>query len=148
VASAEGRTVFAFTRTGDDAGKKFAHECGARWAGDSTQAPPEPLDAAILFAPVGALVVEALKSTRKGGRVVCGGIHMSDLPSFPYSLLWGERRIESVANLTRADGEQFLQLAGRMRLRTQVIAYRLEQANAALSDLRAGKLNGAAVLVP
>jgi propanol-preferring alcohol dehydrogenase len=148
VASAEGRTVFAFTRPGDEAGRKFARQCGARWAGDSTEPPPEPLDAAILFAPVGALVPQALQAVKKGGRVICGGIHMSDIPSFPYSLLWGERRIESVANLTRADGERFMKLAARVPLHTQVTRYPLEQANEALSDLREGRLNGAAVLVP
>ncbi len=148
VASAEGRTVLAFTRPGDEAGKKFARECGARWAGDSTQAPPEPLDAAIIFAPVGSLVVCALKSIKKGGRVICGGIHMSDIPSFRYSILWGERRVESVANLTRADGEAFMRVAAKIPLRTEVARYDLINANQALSDLRAGKLNGAAVLVP
>jgi len=148
VAAAEGRTVFAFTRPGDEAGKKFALQCGARWAGDSTEPPPEPLDAAIIFAPVGSLVVDALKSTRKGGRVICAGIHMSDIPSFRYSILWGERRLESVANLTRADGEQFMRLAAKIGLRTEVTRYDLASANEALCDLREGKLNGAAVLVP
>lgn len=148
VASAEGRTVFAFTRPGDEAGKNFARQCGARWAGDSTEPPPEPLDAAIIFAPVGSLVVDALKNTKKGGRVICGGIHMSDIPSFRYSILWGERRIESVANLTRADGEQFMRLAAKIALRTEVTRYDLINANQALSDLRQGKLNGAAVLIP
>ncbi len=148
VANAEGRTVFAFTRPGDEGGKRFALRCGARWAGDSTEAPPEPLDAAILFAPVGALVPQALQAVKKGGSVICGGIHMSDIPSFRYSILWGERRIESVANLTRADGERFMQVAARVALRTEVTRYPLEKANEALSDLREGKLNGAAVLVP
>ncbi len=147
VASAEGRTVFAFTRPGDEAGKRFARECGARWAGDSTEAPPEPLDAAIIFAPVGSLVVDALRNTKKGGRVICGGIHMSDIPSFRYSMLWGERRIESVANLTRADGEAFMRVAAKIPLRTQVTRYDLINANTALADLRAGKLDGAAVLL-
>jgi len=148
VAHADGRRVFAFTRPGDESGRKFALACGARWAGDSTQAPPEPLEAAIVFAPAGALVVAALSAVGKGGRVICGGIHMSDIPSFPYRLLWGERRIESVANLTRADGERFMQLAARSPIRTSVRTYPLEQANEALADLRAGRLEGAAVLVP
>jgi propanol-preferring alcohol dehydrogenase len=148
VARAEGRTVFAFTREKDVEGQRFALGCGAHWAGDSSQAPPEPLDAAIVFAPVGALAVAALKAVRNGGRVICGGIHMSDIPSFPYSLLWGERRIESVANLTRADGERFMQLAARVPIRTAVRTYPLERANEALSDLREGRFEGAAVLVP
>jgi len=148
VARAEGRTVYAFTRPGDRAGQRFALECGAHWAGDSDRLPPEPLDAAILFAPVGALVPQALAAVGKGGRVVCGGIHMSDIPSFPYALLWGERRLESVANLTREDGERFLQLAARVPLRTAVRRYGLAQANEALEDLRRGALEGAAVLVP
>jgi propanol-preferring alcohol dehydrogenase len=148
VAAAEGRTVFAFTRPGDEAGKKFARQCGARWAGSSTEPPPEPLDAAILFAPVGALVPQALQAVRKGGRVICGGIHMSDIPSFPYSLLWGERRIESVANLTRADGERFMKVAEKVALRTAIKTYPLESASEALSDLRCGALEGAAVLLP
>ena len=148
VAAAEGRTVFAFTRPRDDAGKRFARQCGAQWAGDSTEAPPEPLDAAIIFAPVGSLVVDALKSIKKGGRVICGGIHMSDIPSFRYSILWGERRVESVANLTRADGERFMQVAAKIPLRTEVTSYDLIDANAALSDVRNGNLTGAAVLVP
>jgi propanol-preferring alcohol dehydrogenase len=148
IASAEGRTVFAFTRPGDLAGMAFARQCGARWAGGSDEAPPEPLDAAILFAPVGALVIDALRNTRKGGRVICGGIHMSDIPAFPYALLWGERRIESVANLTREDGRRFMELAARVPLRTEVHRYPLEQANAALDDLRHGRFSGAAVLIP
>jgi propanol-preferring alcohol dehydrogenase len=148
VARADGRRAFAFTRAGDAAGQRFALECGAHWAGDAGAAPPEPLDAAVLFAPVGALVVDALKAVKKGGRVVCGGIHMSEIPSFPYSLLWGERRIESVANLTRADGERFMQIAAALPLRTAVTEYPLEEANRALADLRAGRLEGAAVLVP
>jgi propanol-preferring alcohol dehydrogenase len=148
VARAEGRTVFAFTRKNDFQGQKFARECGAHWAGDSDTPPPEPLDAAILFAPVGALVPTALKSTRKGGRVICGGIHMSDIPSFPYAWLWGEREIVSVANLTRADGERFMQVAAGLPLRTEVHRYPLERANEALADLRAGRFSGAAVLVP
>ena len=148
VARADGRTVFAFTRPGDSAAQAFARQCGAHWAGDSTAAPPEPLDAAIIFAPVGALVADALRNTRKGARVICGGIHMSDIPSFPYALLWGERRIESVANLTRADGARFMEKARTIALHTQVTTFPLEQANAALEDLRAGRLNGAAVLIP
>jgi propanol-preferring alcohol dehydrogenase len=148
VARAEGRQVYAFTRPGDTGGQRFAVDCGAHWAGSSAEAPPEPLDAAILFAPVGALVVAALKAVKKGGRVICGGIHMSDVPSFPYSLLWGERRVESVANLTRADGERFMALAARIPIRTTVRSYPLAQANAALADLRAGRLEGAAVLAP
>jgi alcohol dehydrogenase, propanol-preferring len=148
VAHAEGKKVFAFTRPGDAAGQAFALQCGAHWAGDSTQAPPEPLDAAILFAPVGVLVPVALRAVRKGGRVVCGGIHMSDIPSFPYALLWGERRVESVANLTREDGARFMAVAAGMALKTEVKTYPLERANEALSDLRGGKLQGAAVLTP
>jgi propanol-preferring alcohol dehydrogenase len=148
VARAEGRTVFAFTRPGDFPAMKFAGECGAHWAGGSDQAPPEPLDAAILFAPVGALVPAALRAVKRGGIVVCGGIHMSDIPSFPYELLWGERRVESVANLTRADGERFMRLAAGLQLRVGATARPLAQANAALADLREGRLSGAAVLIP
>jgi propanol-preferring alcohol dehydrogenase len=148
VARAEGRTVFAFTRRNDLEGQRFALECGAHWAGDSESAPPEPLDAAILFAPVGGLVPQSLKHVKKGGRVICGGIHMSDIPSFPYAWLWGEREIASVANLTRADGERFMALAGTIPLDTAVKRYSLEKANEALSDLRAGRFTGAAVLIP
>jgi propanol-preferring alcohol dehydrogenase len=148
VARAEGRTIFAFTRKGDSQARQFALECGAHWAGDSDTAPPEPLDAAILFAPVGGLVPQSLKNVKKGGRVICGGIHMSDIPSFPYAWLWGEREIVSVANLTRADGERFMALAGRIPLRTAVKRYALQRANEALSDLRAGRFTGAAVLIP
>ena len=148
VAHAEGRRVFAFTRPDDEAGQHFALVCGAHWAGGSDDTSPEPLDAAIIFAPAGPLVISALKNTRKGGAVICGGIHMSDIPSFPYSLLWGERCIESVANLTRADGARFMALAARIPLRTQVRKYPLEKANEALADLRAGRLEGAAVLMP
>ena len=148
VASADGRKIFAFTRPGDEAGRKFAVTCGAHWAGDSSQAPPEPLDAAIVFAPAGELVVAGLRAVRTGARVICGGIHMSDIPSFPYRLLWGERRVESVANLTRADGERFMQVAASVPLRTAVTQYPLEDANRALADLRAGRVEGAAVLVP
>jgi propanol-preferring alcohol dehydrogenase len=148
LARAEGRTVLAFTRKNDLEGQRFALECGARWAGDADAAPPEPLDAAIVFAPVGALVPQALRSVRRGGRVVCGGIHMSDIPSFPYAWLWGERELVSVANLTRADGERFMQVAARVPLRTEVHPYPLERANDALQDLRNGRFSGAAVLVP
>jgi propanol-preferring alcohol dehydrogenase len=148
IARAEGRTVFAFTREQDLEGQRFALSCGAHWAGDSTAAPPEPLDAAILFAPAGQLVPLALKAVRKGGSVICGGIHMSDIPSFPYADLWGERSIRSVANLTREDGRKFMELAARIPLRTQVRTYPLAGANAALGDLRQGRLEGAAVLPP
>jgi propanol-preferring alcohol dehydrogenase len=148
VARADGRTVFAFARPGDEQARSFALACGAHWAGGADAAPPEPLDAAIIFAPVGALVPQALRNTRKGGRVVCGGIHMSDIPSFPYADLWGERRIESVANLTREDGRRFMEVAARTAIRTQTTAYPLERANEALADLREGRLSGAAVLVP
>ena len=148
IACAEGRKVFAFVRPGDAAGKAFAVACGAHWAGDSTQAPPEALDAAIVFAPAGALVPQALKATRKGGRVICGGIHMSDIPSFPYADLWGERRIESVANLTRTDAARFMEVAARVALHTQVTTYPLTDANTALDDLRHGRFSGAAVLLP
>jgi propanol-preferring alcohol dehydrogenase len=148
VAAHQGRRVFAFTRPGDAAAQTFARELGCAWAGGSDEAPPEPLDAAIIFAPVGALVPVALRAVRKGGRVVCGGIHMSDIPSFPYRILWEERELLSVANLTRADAHEFLPLAAQMRLRVEVTPYPLENANTALSDLREGKLTGAAVLVP
>ena len=148
VAKAQGRKVFAFTRPKDKNGMQFALRCGVDWAGGSDQAPPEPLDAAIIFAPVGALVPQALKALKKGGRVVCGGIHMSDIPSFPYSLLWGERGLQSVANLTRADGEAFMRVAGETPLRSATRSYPLEQANQALADLREGRLEGAAVLLP
>ena len=148
VCSWQGRRVFAFTKRGDSEGQAFARSMGAEWAGGSDEAPPVALDAAILFAPVGALAPAALAAVRKGGRVVCGGIHMSDIPSFPYRLLWEERSIVSVANLTRADGEEFLTLAPRVPVRTVTTAYPLEAANAALDDLRAGRLEGAAVLVP
>ena len=148
VARAQGRELYAFTRPGDAGAQAFAKRLGAVWAGDSNAVPPEPLDAAILFAPVGALVPQALKVVKKGGRVICGGIHMSDIPSFPYALLWGERRVQSVANLTRRDGEEFLDLAARAPIRTEVTTYPLERANEALADLREGRLEGAAVLVP
>jgi propanol-preferring alcohol dehydrogenase len=148
VARADGRQVFAFTRPGDRAAQEFAIQCGAHWAGGSDEAPPEPLDASIIFAPVGALVIDALRNTRKGGRVICGGIHMSDIPSFPYADLWGERRIESVANLTREDGVRFMEKASLVPLKTEVTAYPLSRANDALDDLRHGRFSGAAVLVP
>jgi alcohol dehydrogenase, propanol-preferring len=148
VARYQGRQVFAFTRPGDTAAQQFARDMGAEWAGDANQRPPEPLDAALLFAPVGALVPAALHAVRKGGIVVCGGIHMSDIPSFPYALLWGERVVRSVANLTRRDGEEFLQLAPRVPVRTAVETYPLERANEALAALREGRLQGAAVLQP
>jgi propanol-preferring alcohol dehydrogenase len=148
VASFQGRELYAFTRPGDAAAQDFARRLGCRWAGDSTAPPPEPLDAALLFAPVGALVPLALAATRKGGSVVCAGIHMSDIPSFAYSLLWGERSLRSVANLTRRDGEEFLRLAPLARVRTEVRPYPLAEANSALADLREGALNGAAVLLP
>ena len=148
VARWQGRRVFAFTRPGDTAGQSFARSLGAEWAGGSDEFPLEPLDAAILFAPVGDLVPLALKAVRKGGRVVCGGIHMSDIPSFPYRLLWEERQIVSVANLTRQDGLNFLRQAPGMGIVTQTTRYPLQQANQALADLRAGRFEGAAVLVP
>ena len=148
VATFEGREVFAFSRPGDEAAQTFARELGASWAGDSTQAPPTSLDAAILFAPVGALVPESLRHVRPGGRVVCAGIHMSDIPSFPYRLLWEERSIRSVANLTRQDAREFLALAPQVPVKTRTTAYALDDANQALSDLRDGRLQGAAVLVP
>jgi len=148
VARFEGREVFAFTRPGDAGAQRFARELGAAWAGGSDERPPEPLDAALVFAPVGALVPAALRSVRKGGVVVCGGIHMSDVPSFPYALLWGERVVRSVANLTRRDGEEFLALAARAGIRSHGRPYPLAAANEALADLREGRLEGAAVLVP
>jgi propanol-preferring alcohol dehydrogenase len=148
VARADGRRVFAFTRPGDHAAQEFAIQCGAHWAGGSDETPPEPLDASIIFAPIGSLVIDALRSTKKGGRVICGGIHMSDIPSFPYADLWGERRIESVANLTREDGVRFMEKAKMVPLKTEVTAYPLARANDALDDLRQGRFSGAAVLVP
>ncbi|HXV40446.1 MAG TPA: zinc-dependent alcohol dehydrogenase family protein [Steroidobacteraceae bacterium] len=147
LATAQGRRVFAFTRPGDKDAQRFASGLGAAWAGGSDETPPEPLDAAILFAPVGALVPAALAATRKAGRVVCAGIHMSDIPSFPYRLLWEERSIVSVANLTRKDGEEFMRLAGEIPLRVSVERVPLAQANEALARLRGGELRGAAVLV-
>jgi alcohol dehydrogenase, propanol-preferring len=144
----QGRRFFAFTRPGDQAAQAFARGLGAEWAGDSTMMPPEPLDAALIFAPVGALVPAALAATKKGGIVVSGGIHMSDIPSFPYRLLWEERVVCSVANLTRRDAEEFLALAPQAAVRAETVPYRLEQANEAIEDLRQGRLQGAAVLVP
>lgn len=148
VAVHEGRRVHAFTRAGDAEGQAFARELGCHWAGSSDQPPPEELDAAIIFAPVGALVPEALKHVRKGGRVVCAGIHMSDIPAFPYADLWGERSIMSVANLTRADGTAFFDIAARIPVRTRTTVLPLADANEALELVRGGKVNGAVVLVP
>jgi propanol-preferring alcohol dehydrogenase len=147
VARYEGKRIYAFTRPGDREAQAFALRHGADWAGDSTVLPPELLDAALIFAPVGALVVEALQATRKGGVVVCGGIHMSDIPSFPYSLLWEERAVRSVANLTRRDGEEFLALAPKVPVRTEVTTFALDEVNTALNQLRNGELTGAAVVV-
>lgn len=144
----QGREVYAFTRAGDDAAQELARSLGARWAGSSDEMPPESLDAAIIFAPVGALVPRALQAVRKGGRVVCGGIHMSDIPQFPYSILWHERQLVSVANLTRRDAAEFLTVAPVAGVRTVTTAYPLERANEALADLRCGRIQGAAVLVP
>jgi propanol-preferring alcohol dehydrogenase len=146
LANLQGRQVFALTRPGDLAAQGFARERGAVWAGGSDERPPEPLDAAILFAPVGALVPAALAAVRKGGRVVCAGIHMSDIPAFPYALLWGERSVASVANLTREDGREFMRIAGELDLRPVVETFALDQAQAALDALAAGRLRGAAVL--
>ena len=148
VALHQGRKVYAFTRAGDQEAQDFARRLGAAWAGDSEQPPPEPLDAAIIFAPVGALVPLALRAVRKGGRVVCGGIHMSEIPAFAYRLLWEERQLVSVANLTRADAHEFLALAATLPLQVETTRYPLELANEALADLRSGRLQGAAVLVP
>jgi alcohol dehydrogenase, propanol-preferring len=146
VARHEGRQVFAFTRAGDEAGQRFARQLGAVWAGGTGEAPPEPLDAALIFAPAGELVPAALRAVAKGGTVVCAGIHMSDIPSFPYDLLWGERVVRSVANLTRRDGEEFLALAPAVPVRTEVTVFPLAEANAALAALRAGAFHGAAVI--
>jgi propanol-preferring alcohol dehydrogenase len=148
VAAWQGRRVYAFTRTGDSAAQVFARSLGAVWAGGSDESPPEPLDAAIIFAPAGALVPAALQAVKKGGRVVCGGIHMSDIPSFPYRLLWEERHVMSVANLTREDAHAFLDIAPRAGVRSEITRYPLLRANQALADLREGRLQGAAVLVP
>ncbi|HEX6601795.1 MAG TPA: alcohol dehydrogenase, partial [Solirubrobacterales bacterium] len=142
----QGRRVFAFTREGDVETQGFARGLGAEWAGSSTEAPPEELDGAIVFAAVGALMPAALRAGAKGARVISAGIHMSDIPSFPYELLWGERSLGSVANLTRADGEEFLALAPQVPIRTEVSAYPLAEANTALDDLRTGRFRGAAVV--
>lgn len=148
VAVWQGRSVYAFTRPGDRQAQDFALKLGCRWAGGSDESAPEPLDAAIIFAAVGALVPIALRAVRKGGRVVCAGIHMSDIPSFPYADLWGERSILSVANLTREDGRVFLDIAPKVPVRTSVTRFKLEEANAALAAVREGRLEGAAVLIP
>ena len=148
VARFEGRRVFALTRAGDDEAQAFARSLGAEWAGAALTGPPDELDAAIIFAPAGELVPTALRAVRKGGVVVCAGIHMSDIPSLPYELLWGERVLRSVANLTRRDGEEFLELAPRVPVRTEVEVFPLEQANEALDRLRRGEVRGAAVLAP
>lgn len=148
VARWQGRRVFAFTRAGDVTGQDFARKLGAEWAGGSEETPPEPLDRAIIFAPVGSLVPAALRAVRKGGRVVCAGIHMSDIPTFPYSILWEERELVSVANLTRSDGLEFFDIVLKAGIATETTAYPLTSANEALSDLRSGRLIGAAVLVP
>ena len=148
VAKSQQKTIFAFTRPGDAQAQQFALSLGADWVGDSSQSPPAALDAAIIFAPDGTLVPAALKAVRKGGRVVCAGIHMSDIPGFPYQDLWGERSISSVANLTRRDGEEFLPLAAEIPVKTEVHSYPLDQVNEALDDLREGRFTGAAVVVP
>jgi propanol-preferring alcohol dehydrogenase len=146
IAAYQGKRVFAFTRPGDAGAQQFALRLGATWAGDSTELPPEPLDAAIIFAPIGSLIPAALKATAKGGIVVCGGIHMTDIPSFPYHLLWEERTVRSVANLTRKDGEELLEIAPKVPVTTEIEVFPLERANEALARLREGKLQGAAVL--
>ena len=148
VARHQGQRVYAFTRPGDNAAQHFALELGAEWAGGSDETPPAPLDAAIIFAPVGALVPAALRLVRKGGRVIAAGIHMSDIPTFPYAILWGERSVSSVANLTRADGEEFFRIAAETPIHTKVTTFPLEDANEALARLRDGRLTGAAVLIP
>jgi propanol-preferring alcohol dehydrogenase len=148
VAQHEGRRVFAFTREGDGDSQAFARELGAEWAGASSASPPEPLDAAIIFAPVGGLIPAALRVVAKGGTVVCAGIHMSPIPSFPYEILWGERVVRSVANLTRRDGEEFFRIAGRVPLRVATERVALEAANEGLERLRTGRVRGAAVLIP
>jgi len=148
VAVWQGRKVFAFTRDSDTETQQFAHSLGCAWAGGSGEAPPEELDAAIIFAPVGALVPAALAHVRKGGRVICAGIHMSDIPSFPYQQLWGERSVASVANLTRADGHEFMDIAAQVPVRTRTAEFPLSKANEALDTLRSGSIEGAAVLVP
>jgi propanol-preferring alcohol dehydrogenase len=148
VAIWQGRRVYAFTRPGDEEAQHFARRLGAVWAGGSGETPPELLDAAIIFTPVGALVPAALQAVKKGGRVVCGGIHMSDIPAFPYRILWEERQIVSVANLTRGDAHEFLELVPKAGVKTEVTCYPLAKANEALADLREGRLQGAAVLIP
>jgi propanol-preferring alcohol dehydrogenase len=148
VAALQGHRVFAFTRDGDTAGQEFARSLECVWAGGSGESPPEELDSAIIFAPAGSLVPQALKQVRKGGRVVCAGIHMSDIPSFPYELLWGEREVVSVANLTRADCRKFMDVAARAPIRTHTMPFPLSKANDALAEIRRGALEGAAVLVP
>ncbi|ANE53901.1 zinc-dependent alcohol dehydrogenase family protein [Methylomonas sp. DH-1] len=148
VAVWQGRRIFAFTKPGDSAGQDFARQLGAEWAGASSQPPPRAMDAAILFAPVGALVPQALRHVAKGGTVVCAGIHMSEIPAFPYSILWGERSVRSVANLTRQDGEAFLAIAGQAPLETHVRTFALADANLALAQLKNGQIQGAAVLIP
>ena len=148
VARHQGRRIFAFTRPGDADGQRFARELGAEWTGDSDAKPPEELEAAIIFAPVGPLVIAALRATAKGGTVVCAGIHMSDIPAFPYDILWGERVVRSVANLTRRDGEEFLALAPKVPVKTSIEVLKLDQANEALARLREGRITGAAILVP
>jgi len=148
VARRQGRDVYAFTRPGDEDGQRFARDMGARWAGSSDDVAPVELDAALIFAPVGALVPIALEAVRKGGGVVCAGIHMSDIPSFPYRLLWGERTVRSVANLTREDGREFLELAPSVPVRTEVEVFPLEETASALDALRSGRIRGAAVVVP
>jgi propanol-preferring alcohol dehydrogenase len=147
VARHQSRRVFAFTKPGDADGQQFARELGAEWAGGSDEAPPVELDAAIIFAPVGSLVPAALRAVARGGTVVCGGIHMSEIPPFPYDILWGERTVRSVANLTREDGDEFFRVAPAVPVRTEVQPYPLTQANQALDDLRSGSVRGAAVLV-
>ncbi len=146
IARHQGRRVFAFTRPGDHEAQRFALDLGAHWAGGADAPPPEPLDAAIIYAPVGSLVPAALRAVARGGTVVCAGIHMSDIPGFPYEILWGERTVRSVANLTRKDGEDFLRIAPQAGVRTETVPYPLDRANEALADLRAGRLRGAAVL--
>jgi len=146
IAAYQGKKVFAFTRPGDSNARQFALRMGAAWAGDSTEMPPEPLDAAIIFAPIGSLVPAALRATIKGGTVVCGGIHMSDIPQFSYDLIWQERRLVSIANLTRADAAEFLALAPEIPVKAEIRQYSLSQANQAVADLRSGRINGAAVL--
>jgi propanol-preferring alcohol dehydrogenase len=148
VAVYQGREVYAFTRPGDERTQEFARSLGATWAGGSDEPPPEPLDAAIIFAPAGPLVPTALKVLAPGGSVVCAGIHMSDIPSFPYDDLWGEREIRSVANLTRQDGTELLELASKIPIRTTITTYPLDEAEQALADLRAGAFEGTAVLIP